>query len=168
MKLSSYRLTGGRSATAIILALGLLLSAASVALLAGSAHTRLQFGLQQSTHAAFALASRDNASALTAFAQLPLYFEKNEGQSNPRVRFLAHGSGYGLFFTDGAAVMRFQHSAFGSQHSASGSSVLSMQFPNRNPHAKLQAESELPGKSNYFIGNDPSQWHHDIPQYARL
>ena len=27
---------------------------------------------------------------------------------------------------------------------------------------------QLPGTSNYLIGNDPSQWHTDIPNYARV
>ena len=26
----------------------------------------------------------------------------------------------------------------------------------------------LPGTTNYFIGNDPSQWHTDIPNYAQV
>ncbi len=27
---------------------------------------------------------------------------------------------------------------------------------------------QLPGKSNYFIGNDPAKWHHNIPQFAQV
>ena len=26
----------------------------------------------------------------------------------------------------------------------------------------------MPGKSNYFLGNDPSQWHADVPHFARV
>jgi len=27
---------------------------------------------------------------------------------------------------------------------------------------------QLPGKSNYLIGNDPAKWHRDIPQFSRV
>ena len=27
---------------------------------------------------------------------------------------------------------------------------------------------QLPGKSNYFLGNDPAKWHTDVPQFARV
>ena len=37
---------------------------------------------------------------------------------------------------------------------------------NRQP--VLEGLERLPGRSNYFIGNDPKQWHTDIPQYAKV
>ena len=40
-----------------------------------------------------------------AFAQLPLIFEPNIGQTDPRVRFLSRGLGYSLFLTPKEAVM---------------------------------------------------------------
>ena len=38
------------------------------------------------------------------YAKLPLAFEPNVGQTDARVKFLAHGSGYTLFLTDTAAA----------------------------------------------------------------
>ena len=32
----------------------------------------------------------------------------------------------------------------------------------------LDGQDELTGKSNYFIGNDPSQWHTGVANYARV
>ena len=32
----------------------------------------------------------------------------------------------------------------------------------------MSAGSRLPGRANYFIGADPSQWHSDVAQYARV
>src|SRR2546426_6077837 len=29
-------------------------------------------------------------------------------------------------------------------------------------------QEELPGKANYFIGNDPSKWRTDVPTYAKV
>src|SRR2546427_5797039 len=37
---------------------------------------------------------------------------------------------------------------------------------NKNPAAS--GDELLPGKINYFIGNDPAKWHRDIPQFARV
>ncbi len=44
-----------------------------------------------------AVAKRD---AMARRASLPLYFEPNVGQSDPRVRFLSQSSRYSLFLTD--------------------------------------------------------------------
>ncbi|OYW00307.1 MAG: hypothetical protein B7X11_04610, partial [Acidobacteria bacterium 37-65-4] len=38
-----------------------------------------------------------------AYGKLPMSFEANRGQADPSVRFLARGSGYGLFLTGGGA-----------------------------------------------------------------
>jgi hypothetical protein len=40
---------------------------------------------------------------------LPLFFEPNQGQTAAPVKFLAHGSGYGLFLTADEAVLEVQH-----------------------------------------------------------
>jgi hypothetical protein len=37
-----------------------------------------------------------------------------------------------------------------------------------NPQSQIIADSKLPGRSNYFIGNDRSQWHANVAQYARI
>ena len=37
-----------------------------------------------------------------------------------------------------------------------------------NPRAHVAASNRLPGRTNYFIGNDPSRWHANVPQYARV
>src|SRR5262245_41431478 len=42
---------------------------------------------------------------LTAFGQVPLSFEANVGQTDPAVKYLARGSGYGVFLTPGEAVL---------------------------------------------------------------
>jgi hypothetical protein len=43
-----------------------------------------------------------------------------------------------------------------------------MQLVGANPNAQVTGTDELPGKANYFLGNDPSQWHTDIPTYAKV
>src|SRR5580658_10063362 len=45
--------------------------------------------------------------ALKRFAAMPLYFERNQGQSDPSVRFIARQGNYAVFLTDDAAVFSF-------------------------------------------------------------
>jgi hypothetical protein len=47
-----------------------------------------------------------------SYAQLPLSFEANQGQTDERVKFLSHGRGYGLFLTGDEAVLELQDSGF--------------------------------------------------------
>ncbi len=37
-----------------------------------------------------------------------------------------------------------------------------------NPQSQIIAGNKLPGRSNYFLGNDPSQWHTNVEQYERI
>src|SRR5690349_5403620 len=41
-----------------------------------------------------------------------------------------------------------------------------MQFVNANPNPAMTNGELLPGKVNYLIGNDPQQWHSNLPTYA--
>jgi len=110
---------------------------------------------------------------------LPMFFEPNQGQTAPQVKFLARGPGYGLFLTAGEAVLELHRSAAGTQHSASSqtsalssqpaaSSVIRMRLAGANASPRVSGASPLPGKSSYYIGNDPAKWHRDIPQFARV
>ncbi len=46
--------------------------------------------------------------------------------------------------------------------------VLRLELTGANPSARLSGLDELPGKSNYFIGNDPKQWLTNVPNYAKV
>lgn len=114
----------------------------------------------------------DGHQALSSRAlSLPMYFEPNQGQTDPRVKFLARGAGYGLFLTADEAVLELRAasselSAVSSQRASSA--VIRMTLDGADASARVSGASPLPGKSNYFIGNDPSKWRHDLPQFARV
>ena len=142
-------------ATALLILLG------AIALAVGSGAGN-RFSLSRRYHGpGFSPNPTTSSPALVAYRHLPLIFERNQGQSDPKVRFLAHGSGYGLFFTNDSAVLSLRDSV-------RGYSVLSLELVNANPRAAVQGADQLPGKSNYFIGNDPAKWHRDVPQFARV
>jgi hypothetical protein len=101
---------------------------------------------------------------LDSFSHLPMSFEANRGQTDPQVAFVSRGSGYTLFLTKDEAVFALNRSE-GAQRRTS---TLRMHFEGTNPKARVSGHDELEGKSNYFIGNDPNQWHTTIPTFARV
>jgi Bacterial Ig-like domain (group 3)/Abnormal spindle-like microcephaly-assoc'd, ASPM-SPD-2-Hydin len=125
-------------------------------------------------------ASKNWRSDLTRanVAQLPLFFEANQGQTNPRVRFLSRSSGYTLFLTPTETVLveertQVASSRWGSAKVSSDSqsslrSVLRMRLVDANPSPKVIGMEELPGKVNYLIGNDPRKWHTGISLYSQV
>jgi hypothetical protein len=46
--------------------------------------------------------------------------------------------------------------------------VLRMKLVDANGRANVTGLEELPGKSNYFIGNDPKKWRTNVPNYAKV
>ncbi len=47
-------------------------------------------------------------------------------------------------------------------------SVVRMKLVGANPKAKVTGLDPLPGKSNYFIGNDPKKWRTNVSNYAKV
>ena len=73
------------------------------------------------------------------------------------MKFLSRGSGYTLFLTQDSAVL--------SLHGEKTNAALRMKSMARTRMPAAGASS-LPGKSNYFVGNDPRQWRTNVPTYA--
>jgi hypothetical protein len=116
-------------------------------------------------------ASRGRVQA--SYAALPLSFEANQGQTDSQVKYMARGDGYILFLTANDAVFSLQSRSSQKSKSArrahkDSNAVVHMQLVGGDSLAKVSASSQLPGKSNYFLGNDPSKWHADVPHFARV
>jgi hypothetical protein len=113
--------------------------------------------------------SAAQASALAEdFGKLPLGFEANTGQTDKRVKFLSHGRGYTLFLTRNEAVLAVPKTAAVPGDGSATSRVLRMKLVGANPAASVTGAEELRGKSNYFIGKDPSKWRTNVPNYAQV
>jgi len=140
---------------------GLLLLIAGLALWSGSPVSQWASSDRNPVVAAFSTSDiGPNRGATADFGQLPLRFEPNQGQTDSKVDFLARGAGYGLFLTPNHAVL--------SLRSNQNTSVVRMELAGGNPSAAVAGADQLPGKSNYLIGNNPAKWHRDIPQFARV
>src|SRR5580698_586528 len=96
-------------------------------------------------------------------SKLPLRFEENQGQTDARVRYLAHGNGYTLFLTPEAMAVRLK-----APGHPSVSQVLQMRLAGSNEKPALEAHEPLAGTTNYFIGSDPSKWHRNVPGYGQV
>jgi uncharacterized repeat protein (TIGR01451 family) len=95
-----------------------------------------------------------------------MIFEPNRGQTDASVKFVARGPGYSLFLGDASATLSLR--TRNSSSSAPRTESLRMRFAGANQSSPVLGTELLPGKSSYFIGNDPAKWHHDIPQFARV
>jgi uncharacterized repeat protein (TIGR01451 family) len=104
-----------------------------------------------------------------AFASLPVRFEPNQGQSDPRVKFISRNDNYAMFLTATEAVLLLTGPAPMKTGLASlRSAVLRMKLEGANPAAEIEGMNEQAGKSNYFVGSDSSGWRTNIPGYGRV
>jgi hypothetical protein len=112
-----------------------------------------------------ASAAHATPQANSVLGQLPLMFEPNRGQAAPQVKFLARGSGYTLSLDSTGATLGMQTRVGDSKTSEQ---FVRMKMVGANPAPTTTGTGLLPGKSNYFIGNDRSKWHSGIPQFSRV
>src|SRR5579859_3769117 len=114
------------------------------------------------------------------YGQLPLSFEVNAGQTDARVKFLARARAYTLFLTDRDATLRLLQPsaatktlppwarATGKGSAKVSGAVVRFSLAGSTSPSAMEALEPQPGRSNYFVGNDPARWHRDIPHYARV
>ncbi len=76
-------------------------------------------------------------------------------------KFLARGRGYTLVLAAGEAVLALDRAA-------AGDAVIRMKVLGGDGKSPVTGADELPGKTNYLVGNDPAAWHVDVPSYAAV
>jgi sugar lactone lactonase YvrE len=131
------------------------------------------------------------------YGNLPLSFTANQGQADKSVKFLTRGQGYGLYLTANEAVLalskpvpradraRMQEIAHLrrlwpflnavqrrrlAKMSASlpATDTLRMQLKGANRQAQVSGSDELPGTTNYFLGNDATRWLTHLATFAKV
>jgi hypothetical protein len=103
-----------------------------------------------------------------SYAALPLAFEPNQGQTDAQVKYMARGNGYILFLTADDAVFSLHSPSAARTARKDSTAVLHMQLVGGNSPAKVASSGQLPGRTNYFLGNDPSKWRSNVARYARV
>lgn len=100
------------------------------------------------------------------FSRLPIYFEPNRGQFHSSVRFVGRSGPATLYVTASEAAIAI---AGGGQDTATPpkSEIIRMKVSGARA-GEVSGLSRLPGISNYFIGNDPSRWITEVPQFGKV
>src|SRR5262245_60020734 len=92
------------------------------------------------------------------YGQIPLSFESNQGQMDPRVKFLSRGKGYGLFLTSDGAILRL----LGPKNT-----TVQMKILDGRQSPEIQGVDPTVTRVNYLNGANPSGWHSDISTYSK-
>jgi hypothetical protein len=128
---------------------------------------------------------QDRPQLIAGYGQIPLHFEANQGQADSRVKYLARGPGYSLVLTPTEVGLQLRSGESGVGNRMPGSatpiaelggaengsrapSSVRMKLVGADPLAVVSGQDPLPGKVNYFKGNDPAQWRANISTYAKV
>ncbi len=130
--------------------------------------------------------------------QMPLAFTENRGQWHEQALFKANAGGATMWFTSEGTYYQFTRRIprlesstedSGAPH-PDGRRQLAVGLPDRgrldhepdstetmaiktsfigaNPNPEIIGEGLMEYKCNYFIGNDPAEWHTDVPNYRAV
>jgi hypothetical protein len=94
------------------------------------------------------------------YGRIPLSFEPNRGQAEPKALYLARGNGYLLSLESSGSRILLRK--------GSKSAEISSRLVGGSGSSQLEALDRLPGHSSYFHGQDRSKWVTDIPNFARV
>jgi len=118
-----------------------------------------------------------------SYGKLPLYFIENKGQVDGQVSFYERGAGHATFFTKDGVVLSLTKSDGKTEkvsrhgdikdlktkkHEKVRTEAVRLSFVGANDKAKITAGDAMPGKVNYFVGNDKSKWRSNIPTYGSV
>ena len=123
------------------------------------------------------------AGAISAYGRLPLSFIENQGQVDSPAKFYTTGPGFQVCFTP-QEITLYAGAARNADMTLEGQgpkdfAVASTAAPvppqivrwrpvNLSPGVKIAGEELLPGKVNYYRGNDPRQWRPEVPTYGAV
>jgi hypothetical protein len=102
------------------------------------------------------------ARVLARYGELPLSFERNQGQLAPEVRFSSRGPGYALFLTADEAVLHV------ARDRGAAAAVIRGRLLGARAGAAVIGEGRSSAKAHYLIGRARSRWQRDVPLYARV
>ena len=91
---------------------------------------------------------------------LPLRFEPNLGQSDPRVAFTSRGSDHTLLMTRRGAVLKLR--------GPGREDVVRMSFVGASHDPRVAGRGRLEAVSNYLRGSDPSRWITGVPSFSHV
>ena len=122
----------------------------------GCAHTTASDARSAGQAAPVTAAATATAPIQHDYGRLPVHFEENRGQAGSDVRFIARtATGRVLLAPDGLVL------------GAKGTPVR-LSFAGGSSAPAMEALEPLPGRVNYYSGDDPKNWRIDVPTYGRV
>jgi hypothetical protein len=132
-----------------------------------------------------AVAAQTAAIMTEKLNSAPLAFTKNVGQWDERVLYRASAGGATMWFTkDGVTYQFTRHIGKNGLDPMAGLDsrlrgndmgrdsieqlALTAKFVGANPNPEIIGEGLMEYKCNYFFGNDPAEWHTDVPNYEAI
>src|SRR5262249_34911558 len=105
----------------------------------------------------------------TTLRAAEIVFEPNRGQAPSEVQWLARGPGYQVALTSDGAILALQESAkSNAPEVARVPETAKLRLAGGRAWNHIEGLEPTGGVSNYFTGNQPEQWHTDIPHYSRV
>jgi len=113
---------------------------------------------------------------------MPLAFTENKGQWNDNVLFRANANGATMWFTEDGATYQFtrsipnddittddpmDHTRY-QESNGFESIAIKASFVGANSNPQVIGTNVMEYKCNYFIGNDPNEWHTDVLNYESI
>jgi hypothetical protein len=93
-----------------------------------------------------------------AGARVPVVFEANRGQVDAQVKFLSRGPGFTLFITAAETILADRRTG----------ERVRLRLVGARPEPEVVGLEPLPGRTHYFIGQNPLHWRTNVPTYARV
>ena len=97
------------------------------------------------------------------FGGTSVAFTPNQGQWEDDILFRSEASSATIWFTSDGAYTQLVNPSHPSK-----TKLIKMTLVGSDPNVSTSGELILKEKSNYFLGNDPSRWRSDIPNYQSI
>jgi len=118
-------------------------------------------------------------------SSMPLTFTENQGQWDDKVLFNANAGGATMWFTKDGPTYQFTRSIHRDGEAIDNLSdplnhlndqvldsiesiIIKASFVGANLNPQMVGAEIMEYKCNYFIGNDPNEWHTDVPNYKAI
>jgi len=103
------------------------------------------------------------------YGKLPLSFEANRGQAASHVDFLSRNKGYNALLSAGNLTLSLPVEVTPTDLTQGGHPrTVQMKLLGAAKNPLPLGEGPLPGKVNYFLGNNPANWRTNVPTYSAV
>ena len=96
------------------------------------------------------------------------FFEENVDQTDPDVRFIAHGSQYDVLLRPSGMVFKSRHENRRKGSGLADREEVFLSFAGLRGKPRIEGSERLPSVINYYVGTDPRHWQSGVPTFAQV